>query len=245
MQWWSSCLTAALELLAPERCVICGARRVDVAWANGPEGPAPGLSPWHEPHLCRPCQDRWRNGLFHGAVGDLPLYAPLPESALLVRVVGAWKYRGLRGLARPLADLLAPTLLAAARSDGSSRLVPVPLHPRRRRTRGFDQTQQLATLAGRASRIPVALDILKRRRNTAQQASRVAEGEGRRCNVADAFVARIPRRHEPRAVAVLDDLATTGATLAAAADALDIAGWDVRWCTAIGRAVRLADRPEA
>lgn len=232
-------LPALLEALAPESCAACGVRRGRVAWADGVPGPAPGLRSWHATHCCEPCLRSWRQIPLGGAVADLPLWAARPETADLVALIGAWKYRGLRGLARPLATLLARAVLQATATAGPATLVPLPLHPSRQRQRGFDQTSQLACLAGRASATPVADDILVRRRATRQQASEATSGAGRRRNVAGAFRARAPRPDEEVRLAVVDDLITTGATLAEAVAALRRAGWEVAWGVALGLAARL------
>jgi predicted amidophosphoribosyltransferase len=174
-------------------------------------------------------------------VAAWPLWTATVESAPLVAVVGAWKYRGVRGLARPLAALLEAPLDASGVGRHQARLVPVPLHPRRRRERGFDQCRQLARLAaGGAEPKPVA-DVLVRRRATAQQASFASADQRRRRNTADAFAARPPGPDEPRGIVLLDDLATTGATLAAAAGAARDAGWEIVGLVALGQAARLLD----
>lgn len=231
--------SALLEVLSPERCAICGVPRARAAWTEGVAGPAPGLRAWDTAHCCRRCLDSWRGPARPGQWGALPLWAARLETAELVAVIGAWKYRGLRGLARPLATLLVPVVHAAVAAHGPAVLVPVPLHQRRRRQRGFDQTHQLTVLAGRAAAVPVAANILIRQRATGQQASRVAEGEARRRNVAGAFAARPPAADEWPHVALVDDLITTGATLGEAAAALTAAGWQVACGLSLGLAARL------
>ncbi|MFN8557942.1 MAG: phosphoribosyltransferase family protein [Dehalococcoidia bacterium] len=99
--------------------------------------------------------------------------------------------------------------------------MPVPLHPRRQRDRGFNQSLLLARAAGRAWGLPVAGDGLQRQRPTAPQArisGRVARAE----NVAGAF--RCREQLAGREVVLIDDVATTGATLQACAAALRDAG---------------------
>ncbi len=235
----SLCL-CLLELLAPERCLVCGCARDRTPWASGLSGPAPALRSWHAPHLCRACHEAWRQPVRRGTIDGDPIWTPLVETAVLVRVVGAWKYRGQCGVVRPLGELLVPALLAARAASGPVTVVPVPLHRARRRERGFDQTRQLAVLAGRAAGLPVAVDLLVRARATRQQASEATQGPERRANVAGAFRTRRPPQDERRRVVVLDDLATTGATLAAAASALRATGWDVAGHVALGQATRLA-----
>jgi len=233
----------ALELIAPEHCLVCGARRGRTPWAPTLAGAAPGLRLWHAPHLCRACLDAWREPVHLGVVAGLPLRSPLREHASLVRAIGAWKYRGLCGLVHPFASLLTAALAVTWAASGPYALVPVPLHPARRRARGFDQTRQLTVLAGRAADQPVLGDVLARVRATRQQASEAPDGDDRRRNVAGAFRARPPRDGELRRLVIVDDLATTGATLAAASDAATAAGWEVVGLVALGQAARLVGRP--
>ena len=231
-----------LELLSPERCLVCHGSRATRPWADGTAGAAPGLHWWHAPHLCAACHQGWGVRPVLGHVGEYRLVSALPETAELVRVVGAWKYHGLRGLARPLARLLVPVVDDLRCEQPALRLVPVPLHGRRRRERGFDQCLQLAVLVGGATGMPVVTNAVWRRRATCQQASAPTGGDQRAGNVAGAFDGRQPHPGEPNSLLLLDDLATTGATLAAAAGALTANDWNVAALVALGQAGRLSKR---
>ena len=101
---------------------------------------------------------------------------------------------------------------------GASGVVPVPLHPSRRRERGFNQAADLARHLG----LPVH-HALRRTRATASQASLPAAR--RHKNVRGAFVAARSAGWLAGAVVILvDDVSTTGATLEACAQALKAAG---------------------
>lgn len=117
-----------------------------------------------------------------------------------------------------MADVLAGTLAGAPRPDA---LVPLPLHRARLRSRGFDQTLELARPLARALALPLRDDLLVRARATAPQ-SRL-DAAARRRNLRGAFSVRIDGPL-PVHVALVDDVMTTGATLHAAADALRRAG---------------------
>jgi ComF family protein len=98
--------------------------------------------------------------------------------------------------------------------DGADVLVPVPLHPTRRRERGFNQAEDLARHIG----LPV-LPALRRIRRTPVQAELPAAQ--RHGNVKDAFaVERREERLSGAIVVLIDDVSTTGATLDACAQAL-------------------------
>ena len=227
---------ALLDVLLPEVCVACG-------------GPLAGaLRGTHVPGL------RWCDGPVLCPACDVRVLAPRPRRARLetgldvragcathgelVELVGAWKYRGRRGLAWPLARLAA-----AAWSDEppSGRLAPLPLHGSRRRERGFNQAEQLARLMAWRLDAPLCLDALCRVRATDQQAKLDSNGDARRRNVAGAFAARAPRAGEAKDIVLVDDLVTSGATCLAAAGVLEAAGWSVRGVAAVGLAPAAGD----
>ncbi len=132
--------------------------------------------------------------------------------------------RSLAGLdARPLALVEALARDAAARAAAltPALVVPVPMHPRRRRARGFHPAGVLASAAGRRLGAPVALDALVVLREIPSQTG--LDRGARRRNVRGAFAARAGFA-PPACVALVDDVATTGATLCACARALRRAG---------------------
>lgn len=135
------------------------------------------------------------------------------------RVVHRFKYSGWRRLARPLAELVAERLAVEGISGGWA--VAVPLHPTRLRQRGFNQAELLATELRRSLRLAAPRGALQRVRPTPPQ---VGHDRRRRLeNVKGAFEWRgSPLDGAP--ILVIDDVATTGATLDACASALRAAG---------------------
>ncbi len=154
-----------------------------------------------------------------------PLLEPMPRGPAAFEYGGPMadairrlKYDKRTDLAGPLGRMLAD---AAQRFSGRVDIVvPVPLHPRRRRARGFDQAALLARGVARRLDVPFLARALRRSRNTPPQAERSLID--RLQNTRGAFTAR--RDMSARRVLLIDDVRTTGATLGSAAAALRTAG---------------------
>jgi ComF family protein len=128
------------------------------------------------------------------------------------------KYGGRRVVAATLGDLLAARYPFGA----GTVVVPVPLHPHRLRARGFNQALLLARRLARGRRLELAPRALARVRDTTPQADLGAGA--RQGNVRNAFVVQRPAAVRGRAVVLVDDVLTTGATADACARALCTAG---------------------
>jgi predicted amidophosphoribosyltransferase len=126
-------------------------------------------------------------------------------------------------------------------------LVPIPLHGRRRRVRGFNQAEILARLAAPSVQAPVLPGVLVRRRNTGQQA-KIASASGRGRNLESAFAAPPRARFggggfpAQNRILLVDDLVTSGCTAAAAARCLRAAGWRVQGILALGLAAEAKNK---
>jgi ComF family protein len=133
-------------------------------------------------------------------------------------IIHRFKYEGYFALGRPLAALM---IAAWPRWQSPPDLIlPIPLHDRRRRQRGYNQSELLARPLGQALGIPVETASLRRTRPTIPQ---VGLGpDERRENVRGAFAAG--PGVAGRRVLLIDDVLTTGATMSAAAEALLAAG---------------------
>jgi ComF family protein len=144
--------------------------------------------------------------------------APFVYAAPLDGYVHALKYRGARRLGRTLGLALVDELLDAARDVDA--LVPVPLHSRRLRERGFNQATEIARTLGRALERPVLLASIFRH---GAQVTQAGHGAAERLeNVATAF--SVERDLAGVRIAIVDDVVTTGATVNALAAALRGAG---------------------
>lgn len=207
----------ALDLVFPPRCGGCGGGGVLLC-----EDCIASM----QQSLGLRCLRCWRPGSAHCA--DC-LHSPPPfdglRSAFVYTgtartLVHALKYRGLNALAEPMAALLAEVVWREGLA--ADVLVPVPLSGLRRRTRGFNQAESLAKALGRELDLPVKPKVLARPRHAPPQA-RSADASARQRNVAGAFVVRDAEIAGAR-VLLVDDVTTTGATIAACAAALRAAG---------------------
>ncbi|HSS66808.1 MAG TPA: ComF family protein [Gammaproteobacteria bacterium] len=147
-------------------------------------------------------------------------------------LIHALKFRRRLAVASVLGGLLAAHLESPA-LEPPQYIVPVPLHPKRQRERGFNQSMEIARPLSARLDVPIAPRLARRTRPTAAQSS--LEGrDSRRRNVRGAFCAEIRPTEAVHHVAMVDDVVTTGATVMALARALKRAGVariDL-WCVA-------------
>lgn len=131
-----------------------------------------------------------------------------------------FKYDGATWLAGDLADLMGRCISMAEPAVRSrwDLLVPVPLHPRRQRKRGFNQAELLARGLAREWGMELATGVVRRHQSTETQA--LLSAAGRRLNVQRAFSVRSSKAIAGKRVLLVDDVTTTGATLTAVARVL-------------------------
>ena len=159
--------------------------------------------------------------------------SPFRFEGVMREAIHQLKYQNLRALAVPLAGMLGEYLDASPLDVDV--LVPVPLHRKRLRERGYNQARLLAQELGKLMYIPVLDDILVRLKHTPPQA-RAATIEERTHNIADAFACR-DNRLRGRRVLLLDDVATSGTTLDACAAVLKANGAAAVWGLAMAREI--------
>lgn len=147
----------------------------------------------------------------------------------------AFKFGGHRALAAPLADVVVDVLAERWPEGQPDVLVPVPLHPRRERERGFNQAELIARRLGRAWGCPVRRDVLAR--VVATESQTALDRAARLANVRDAFRLRRPELVAGRHVVLIDDILTTGATVSACARAVEAGGARAVGVVAVARVV--------
>ncbi len=247
---WRRWTGALLDLVFPPFCPVCRAALEDdrrdplcgACWAALPRiappwcrrcgGPTPALPSAARPPdrldagpLCAACRRRAPAFAYARAAVR---YEDTAREAL-----HAFKFGGHRALAGPLADLVVSALAAGWPAGAPDLLVPVPLHPRRKRTRGFNQAHLIARRLGRAWGCPVRPDVLARVTETEPQTA--LDSAARLANVRGAFRLRRPEAVAGRHVLLVDDILTTGATASACARALEAGGPRIVGLVAVAR----------
>jgi ComF family protein len=159
--------------------------------------------------------------------------SPFRFDGTIRQAVHQLKYKNIRALAEPLARLLKEYLVI--HPVPGEVLIPVPLHPKRLRERGYNQSALLAGKLGKLTGLPVVEDILIRRLLTPPQA-KTATVEERRTNVAGAFACTGDSLRD-RHIILIDDVSTSGATLNACAHALKDGGAASVWGLTVAREI--------
>lgn len=208
-----------LDIVFPPTCTVCGE---EGAWIC----PAciAGFSPC-ENTRCPLCKKPFYRGFLCVSCREQCAFSQCCSSFsytdALKRAVHAIKF----GSARLSIPLLVPFLCDTwdmFGNDAVDCVMPIPLHVRRLRERGFNQAEVFARGVGVHLGKPLMTDILIRSRETKAQAE--LSREERRANIKDAFSCRADARFDGASVLLIDDVCTTGATLSDAARALHRVG---------------------
>jgi Predicted amidophosphoribosyltransferases len=209
-------IEALADLLYPPHCVNCGVRQAPDVWLCGrcskdlPRIRGPRCEVCCRPFdgmldafVCPNCQG-------HALHLDFAI-APMRCAGVVRELIHRFKYGREFHLRRVLGEWLCEALDDRRIADMEAfALVPVPLHPARRRERQFNQSEALAEWASRRRKVPLATP-LKRIRHTVTQTQ--FDRKSRMRNLRGAFALRHNARVKDQSFLLVDDVLTTGSTL--------------------------------
>ncbi len=234
---WNALARRTQCWILPPSCVLCGDRGqsplLDICApcaADLPLNPSacprcaqPLLPGFVVPGACARCLSRPHP--FDRAL------APFLYDYPLDHLIHAFKYGAVLAYGRVLGTLLAHYVCARGEPQPQA-LLPVPLHPKRHRERGFNQAHELARPMAELLEIPIDDTLCRRRRATEDQTE--LNAAQRRRNVRNAFC--LTRKPQYTHVALIDDVLTTGSTAGEVAKILKLQGVERVEVWAIARA---------
>lgn len=228
---------SALALLYPQRCAVCSGlvvRRSDgiacarcwsrvrflehsdtICWKCGALATAPVLQLTTEQEKqirCRRCDAQ---------EFDAARACGVYEGALRAAVISLKKEPSLCSRL----SLLLQAVQAQPPLNTTTRIIPVPLHPIREKTRGFNQAAVIGTQLSRLAHLPLDESSLVRVAHSERHRAGM-DAAARRESVANVFEVRYPRLVSGEHILLVDDVFTTGATVSACANVLRAAGAD-------------------
>jgi ComF family protein len=207
----SDCRSASPLIVSPH-CMVCG---------------LPLLTEGGIDHCCGGCIEE--PPPFAAARAAVLFEGPVRE------LVHRFKYGKKVQHSRPLALLVARNLGEFVMANAADLIIPVPLHVKRLRQRGFNQAILLGKILSRMWRLPLSRNNLTRTRWTEPQINLTAAE--RRQNVRGAFAVKDPAAVEGRRIILVDDVYTTGSTVAECARTLKKAGAEAVFVVTVARAV--------
>ena len=216
---WKLCklgLLSLVRLFSPRHCVVCGACLFE-----------------EEEVLCLRCNmgmprtnyHLWKDNPVERAFwGKFPLgratsYFFYQKGNEYCHILHQLKYEGRKDIGVAMGRMVAADLLRTGFFEGVDVLLPVPLHPSKKRRRGYNQSECIASGISALTEIPVDSVSVVRIKNTESQTRKSAFQ--RWDNVKDIFALRDSSAFQNRHVLIIDDVLTTGATITALADALE------------------------
>lgn len=216
---------ALLDILFPPLCLLCRAPLAGIAKADA---------------LCAACAASIPlRSAFHCAICDARLPAAEktchPDALYLLGATASYrddrvkhliwqlKYQKRTAAARALGALISTYVAPLASEFQDAVLVPIPLHPNRLRERGFNQSELIAQEVSRRAKLELHTDLFVRTRDTTPQAE-CRERADRTKNIAKCFAIRPGAALPQNRIVLVDDVSTSGATLAEAARVLKNAG---------------------
>lgn len=220
----------AVDLFFPRQCVGCG--KVGSFLCLECHRKLPKLLP----PICPRCGRPQASGIVCPSCRQSQteidgIRSPFRFDEVMRQAIHQLKYHNLKAISPCLAGLLADYL--RSNSLPGEVLVPVPLHPRRLRERGYNQSSLLARELGKLTNLPVVEDCLVRIKEARPQV-KAADVEERRKNVTGAFICRNDKLRGKQVI-LIDDVCTSGATLESCAATLKGKGALFVWGLTLAR----------
>lgn len=222
----------AVDSFFPKQCVSCG--KVGSFLCLSCKRKLPSLAA----PLCPKCGRPQASGIVCPSCRQRRteidgIRSPYRFDEVIRKAIHQLKYQNLKAISSCLAELLAD-YLEPSPLPGEV-LVPVPLHQRRLKERGYNQSSLLSRELGKLTSLPVIEGCLIRIKE-AQPQVRAASMEERRENVVGAFICR-NEKLSAKQVILIDDVCTSGATLESCAVALKSKGAISVWGLTIAREI--------
>ncbi|RKU09204.1 hypothetical protein C6503_21945 [Candidatus Poribacteria bacterium] len=168
-----------------------------------------------EPPWCDICGTLDVNGLCDECAISPPRYGKLRSIAFyhttLQQAIHLFKFEKKRVFAQPLVQLINAHIPSDYDIAEYDFILPIPIHKKRLRERGFNQAALLADGIAKAENIPVLVNTLVRKRHTVAQSS--LDRDARQQNIVGAFEVQTPDVIRGKRLLVIDDVFTTGATI--------------------------------
>ena len=207
-------LSNLLDLLCPRTCPMCG------GYSNGICEECIQSLPRTEQAALRQNMTEY---VLAGAVNDFvrqmkvmhldkaAAFLHYEKDHPIQQAIHLMKYADQPMIGQQLGHLAAVDMQYADFLEGIDVIIPVPLHPKRMRERGYNQSEYIARGIREVTGIPIDTTHVTRTRNTPKQA--LQTGEERKHNVVDAFAVNHPEQLYNKHILVVDDLITTGETM--------------------------------
>ncbi|MBU4338421.1 ComF family protein [Patescibacteria group bacterium] len=222
-KWICSECSEKVELLKKQACPVCGVESRTGA-------------------RCFNCRAKTE---LDGVIAAAAYFGKERKESLVKKAIHIFKYRFVKDLAEPLAAVITRQLKnrQIAKPEKSiifgpyindKIIIPVPLHLKRFRWRGFNQADLLADNIAKYFDLPLEKSALARRKNNIPQVE-VRDRRERMKNIKDAFICVDGAKVKDKIVILVDDVATTSATLGECAKALKNSGAKEVWGVVVAR----------
>lgn len=199
--------TFFLDLFFPKKCLLCG--HIGKYFCDC----CKNKLPHNEQLICPGCLNPSLSGITHAFCHKKTpidqVFFPFKYEGAIKKAIKKIKYQGVFAITEDLVAITAERVDQTLFTD--MLLVPVPLHQKRYKTRGFNQAELIAKHLSQLWHIPYDATVLKRVRNTRPQVE--LKKKDRQSNIKGAFEVCDSKKVKDRKIVLVDDVFTTGATL--------------------------------